>query len=391
MWSCQGKAVNINRALLGKITWKKQGILSRYRHIYVCEKLPRSNLSYYAGVLTSQDDIFENGKQKLPCVSGINKRDLAYLKEGDIALIEPNGMVNIVWEANLPHNAILVTEDCNCNCLMCPQPPRKDQKYQQEINLKLIGLIDREKTYQIGISGGEPTLVGEDLFKLISLCRKKLPKAALLLLSNGRMFKELDFSKRLAEIDHPDLTVCIALYADTDREHDRIVGVKGSFYESIKGIENLALLKQKIEIRNVVQALNYRRLPQFAEFIYHNFPFVIHIAFMGLEIMGSALKNVNSVWIDPIEYITELKTAVKYLHRREMQVSIYNLQLCILPRVLWRFSRKSISLWKNVYLNECEQCDFKEECGGFFKTSGNWYSSNIRALKKLDKSNYLNI
>lgn len=389
MWGCQGKAVNINNgALLGKITWKRQGILSRHKHIYVCEELPRSNL-FYAGVLTSQKEISENGKRKLPCVFGINKSDLSHLKEGDIVLIEPTGMVNVVWEADSPHNAIMATEDCNCNCLMCPQPPRNDQNCRQEINLRLLNFLDPGRTCQIGISGGEPTLIGEDLFKLISICKKKLPKAPLLLLSNGRNFKDLDFSKRLAALEHPDLTICIALYAATDREHDRIVGVKGSFYETIKGLENLALLRQNIEIRNVIQSQNYKRLPQFAEFIYQNFPFVIHIAFMGLEITGLALKNVNGVWIDPLDYMPELKTAVKFLHRRDMNVSVYNLQLCILPPELWKFSRKSISLWKNIYLTECEQCDYKKECGGFFGTSGIWYSNQIQALKKIDNGDSL--
>ncbi|HAX99288.1 MAG TPA: His-Xaa-Ser system radical SAM maturase HxsC [Candidatus Atribacteria bacterium] len=388
MWSCQGKALNINRALLGKVTFEKHGIFSRHKYLYVCEGFPRRNL-FYAGVLTNQERDFENGKRKLPCVFGINKSDLFHLKEGDIVLIEPTGMVNVVWEVDSPHNVIMVTEDCNCNCLMCPQPPRRDQECRKEINLQLIDLIDRGRNNQIGISGGEPTLVGEDLFKLIAVCKKKLPKASLLLLSNGRMFKNLDFSKKLAEIDHPDVTVCVALYADTDREHDRIVGVNGSFYETIKGLENLALLRQKIEIRNVMQSQNYKRLPQFAELIYQNFPFVFHIAFMGLEITGLALKNVNKVWIDPIEYMTELNTAVKFLHRREMNVSIYNLQLCILPPELWKFSRKSISLWKNIYLIECEQCDYKEECSGFFGTSGGWYSNHIRMLKKIDNRGIL--
>jgi hypothetical protein len=48
-----------------------------------------------------------------------------------------------------------------------------------------------------------------------------------------------------------------------------------------------------------------------------------------------------------------------------MNVPIYNLQLCVLRRNLWKYARKSISDWKNVYLPECDGCGVRQECGGF--------------------------
>jgi hypothetical protein len=132
--------------------------------------------------------------------------------------------------------------------------------------------------------------------------------------------------------------------------------------------------------------MTYRRLPQFAEFIYHNFPFVIHVALMGMETTGLALKNLKELWIDPAEYISELRKAVKCLHRRNMDVSIYNLQLCILPRELWGFSRKSISDWKNTYLPECQYCEVRDRCCGFFATSKGWHSQFINSLRAINSN-----
>jgi hypothetical protein len=103
--------------------------------------------------------------------------------------------------------------------------------------------------------------------------------------------------------------------------------------------------------------------------ISNNFPFAIHIALMGMETTGLVFKNLKTLWVDPIEYMTELKIAVMYLHRRDINVSIYNLQLCILPQELWRFSKKSISDWKNIILDECQDCNVREECCGLFGTS----------------------
>ena len=379
MWNCQGKPHNIKTSLLGKITRKKWRILSRHSSIYVCEKLDVIPW-FYAGIISSEEGMGRPGFERIPCIFGLKHEDLSTLKEGDIVVLEPNGKVNVVWDINSGHNSILITEECNSSCIMCPQPRRKDPEGLLQFNLKLIKLININKTERIGLTGGEPTLHEENLIRIIKACKKRAPGVQLSLLTNGRRFKNLDFIKRLIDIGHPDLLICIPLYADNDREHDRIVGVKGSFYETIRGLQNLALFRQKIEIRNVIHALTYRRLPQFGEFVYHNFPFAIHIALMGMETTGLAFNNLKTLWVDPIEYMTELKIAATYLHRRDMTVSIYNLQLCILPQELWRFSKKSISDWKNIFLDECQDCNVRKECCGFFGTSDGWHSKYIRSV-----------
>lgn len=383
MLSLQGRPHNITEASLGRITLSNRAFWARRNYIYVCQKIEKRFRSY-SGVVSSQEELRDCGRGKIPTVYGIDPDKLTLLKDGDVVLLEPNGNVNVLWDIDSPHNSILATQNCNCRCIMCPQPRQTDPKGFLESNLKLISLIDPNSTDRIGITGGEPTLLGDGLFRLISACKKKVPKASVALLTNGRAFNNLNLVKKLVDENHPDLCVCIPLYADNDKEHDRIMGVKGCFYETVKGLTNLALFRQKIEIRNVIHALTYKRLPQFSDFIYRNFPFVIHVALMGMETTGLALKNLESVWIDPIEYIPQLNSAVSYLHRRAMNVSIYNLQLCVIPTELWRFSRRSISSWKNVYIEECEECDYKKECAGFFETSGGWRSKHIRPLKKVD-------
>ena len=70
-----------------------------------------------------------------------------------------------------------------------------------------------------------------------------------------------------------------------------------------------------------------------------------------------------------MEYIKILDEAIYYLHIRKINVSIYNLPLCLLNDNLQKFARDSISSWKKVFLNECEYCKMKEYCSGFFSTS----------------------
>jgi His-Xaa-Ser system radical SAM maturase HxsC len=233
----------------------------------------------------------------------------------------------------------------------------------------MLKLINPRAVSHIGITGGEPTLKPESLNTLLRFCKERFPMAVLSLLTNGKRFENLEFTRSVAETNHPGLVYCVSLYSDTDTEHDRIVGTPGSFRETVKGLHNLALFRQRVEIRTVIFQNNFQRLPSMAEFIFRNFPFTVHVAFMGMECAGLASTNLDQVWIDPTEYALELKAAVLHLNRRAIPVSIYNLPLCSIPQEVWRFSRKSISTWKNIYLDQCKDCKMRIKCGGVFATS----------------------
>ena len=161
----------------------------------------------------------------------------------------------------------------------------------------------------------------------------------------------------------------VPLYASISRVHDEIVGVKGAFSETIKGIYNLTRFSIPVELRIVLIKQNILSLKDLAHFIGWNLPMVIHVAFMGMEVYGRAEKYADKVWVEPNEYMDCLTEAVKGLAYRNMHVSIYNLPHCLLPQDLWQYSRKSISDWKLNYLDICFACTKKEECAGFFATS----------------------
>lgn len=75
----------------------------------------------------------------------------------------------------------------------------------------------------------------------------------------------------------------------------------------MKGLYNLAGIGADIELRIVINRMNFQRLPQLSEFIWKNLPFVAYISFMGLEDTGYSIKNHNKIWIDPIDYQKNLK------------------------------------------------------------------------------------
>jgi His-Xaa-Ser system radical SAM maturase HxsC len=267
---------------------------------------------------------------------------------------------------------------------MCSQPPKDvDDEWRVEEMLRTVELIDPDAA-EIGISGGEPTLLGEGLLSVIRACRDRLPQTALHILSNGRLFRYASLSRAVAEIGHPDLMFGIPVYSDLDEEHDYVVQARGAFEDTILGLQNLGRFRVPVEIRVVIHRSTCRRLPALAEFIYRNLTFASHVALMGLEATGFAKGNMEALWVDPADYRDELEQATAFLARRGMLVSIYNHQLCVVPASVWPYCRRSISDWKNEYHDVCIGCAMQAECGGFFMF--NLKSRISRDLRPIDAS-----
>lgn len=279
-------------------------------------------------------------------------------------------------------NSLLLTERCNSYCIMCSQPPRANED-QSLIRARLdaIPLMNPE-TKELGLTGGEPTLLGDTFFQLVERCQMHLPSTALHVLSNGRMFCYLSFAQRLAAIGHKDLMIGIPLYSDLAWQHELVVQAEGSFDQTVRGILNLARCRVPVEIRVVIHRHTIERLPQLASYISRNLPFAAHVALMGFEPIGFGKTNLGALWTDPIDYQDELAHAVGILVEHGMNISIYNHQLCVLPEALWPWTKRSISDWKNIYLDQCSPCSVKGRCGGFFHSAVNACSRAISPIRK---------
>ncbi len=293
-----------------------------------------------------------------------------YLRPGDIVFIDnKRHFLRTLFRRESRHNSILLTEQCNHYCLMCSQPPKKtDDSYLLRRTSELIKMIPTD-TRSIGFTGGEPTLYGEALIELIRQAKLQLPNTSIGLLTNGRRFGNKDFAARFAEVDHPDCMLGIPIYSDDPVRHDYVVQARGAFDETMRGILNLKRYGQKVEIRIVIHKQTINRIVNTCEFICRNLLFVDHVALMGLEITGFTRPNLDLLWIDPYEYRDALSEAMHVLNSYGMNASVYNHQLCVVNRDVERNYRKSISDWKNEYLEKCAPCTRKGECGGFFSSS----------------------
>ncbi|NLM66198.1 MAG: His-Xaa-Ser system radical SAM maturase HxsC [Enterococcus sp.] len=279
-------------------------------------------------------------------------------------------MIKTKFDIYSNDNTLFVTSLCDNRCLMCCQPPKLDNDldYFYKKNLELIDAAPKELD-EIGITGGEPTLLKERFFELLQHINIVLPDTYIHVLSNGRKFADMLYCSGFLNVNRNNLLVGIPLHSDFSGDHDKTTQVKGSYNETMKGLYNLGRLNIPIELRIVINKINFERLPKVSGFIYKNMPFVRFVSFMGMETIGWAVENKEIVWIDPIEYKTHLEEAVLYLSATGIDTAIFNIPHCLLPASLFSYATKSISDWKIKFLEDCKECLFKDNCCGLFSTS----------------------
>lgn len=265
------------------------------------------------------------------------------------------------------NNVLFLTTHCNCNCVMCPQSQCNDKGKLYSEALQLIDMIDTPPV-TITLTGGEPTFFKDRFLEVIRHLREKWINTKIVVLTNARTLSSLDFARQVVALAHGNIEFGIPLYSDSAIVHDEIVGLDRSWSQAILGLYNLASLKCCIELRVVVMESNYMRLPKLLTFIARNLPFVQRIALMGLEPMGKAREIWDCIWVDPLDAVEEIESAMQVAKRHNLNVLLYNHQLCCLPKHLRKYAVSSISDWKRTFLDACNGCVMQGDCGGFFES-----------------------
>jgi len=112
---------------------------------------------------------------------------LRYLSDGDVVRIDPSRRsLHALYRRNSRHNTLLVTERCDNYCTMCSQPPKgADDSWLVDDALQVIDLMSPE-TQEVGITGGEPALLGPRLVEIVRRLGERMPRTVVHVLSNGR-------------------------------------------------------------------------------------------------------------------------------------------------------------------------------------------------------------
>jgi len=256
----KGKTINISQEIIGKIT-----ILDNIQNTFsvICNNLTQTVFLLTESTRTSIND---NGKALI-----LNNVEYSKLNENDLIRISPSGKYEILYSIKSNDNLLFITEKCNSRCIFCPQPPKNvdDFEYYFNVNNSILDNLDKTVEY-IGITGGEPLLAKEYLFKLLDKINNKLPHTEVQLLTNGKLLGNKEYFSEISNYITDKYIFGIPLYSDFENDHDNLVGCRNSYINTLKGLYNLASIGARIELRIVLNKVTISRLKQISEFIFKN-------------------------------------------------------------------------------------------------------------------------
>lgn len=281
-------------------------------------------------------------------------------------------------------NAILVTNRCNSNCIMCPTAEairKRNEEYTADELIDIAKHFPGDASH-ITITGGEPFLIKKDIFKLLNFLKTSLPNTSYLLLTNGRAFCLREYVELFKQNAPADMLLGIPLHGYNSKTHDYITGAGGSFKQTFTGLKHLLASGAKIELRIVVSKLNFEYISEIASLISREFNSVFCVKFIGLEMTGNAAKNKDDVWIDYPTAFKHSKEAVDILIGSGIDVGIYNFPLCSVDEKYWNICEKSISGYKIRFAPECTECVVKDACGGMFSGTVRMAKDAVKPIRK---------
>ena len=309
-------------------------------------------------------------------------RQLMQAHNYDVYELEEDGRLSEYYDDSSVDNYFFVTGRCNSNCIMCPSPDasRRNAKGRKIDNLIEIAKHIPEDTAHLTITGGEPFMVGDEIFRFFEFLRNKFEETEFLFLTNGRIFAISSYVERFINNMPYNSIVAIPLHGSTAENHDAITQASKSFAQTVLGIKNLLRNRVRVELRIVVSKLNAGDIGDIAKLIVDDFPTVEYVSIMAMEMTGSARVNKERVWIPYTEAARCIDEAVYVLINNGIDVKLYNFPLCAVRKEFWPLCEKSISPDKVRYAEACAACIMKDSCGGIFAGTISMEKDELRAI-----------
>ncbi|HOI18661.1 MAG TPA: radical SAM protein [Candidatus Woesearchaeota archaeon] len=227
----------------------------------------------------------------------------------------------------------LVTDyACNSACISCAKKLDEKGRLNLDQIIEKIDLIKPSKDDYIEISGGEPTL-REDLFDICHYLKSN-HDTNLIILSNGRKFKDKSFSKQVKEVGVD--RVMTTFYSPYEEKHDMITQRKGSFLDTLQGLKNLEEIELPISVKTIVLKQNYQELSDFVSFAYDTF----HSAWVsihGLIMRGHANDNREQLVARYKEMKPYIEDALDEAIRRDKNLGVFIIPSCTLDPSYWKY------------------------------------------------------
>jgi radical SAM domain protein len=153
----------------------------------------------------------------------------------------------------------------------------------------------------------------------------------------------------------------------------------------MRGIANILRAHIELELRIVVSKLNCDDVTNIAKLIIRYFPTTTVVNFVGLEMRGNCVANADQVLISYQDAFQKSKEAIRLLIHHGIDVGLYNFPYCMIDEEYWPIAQKSISAYKSMFYDACEQCRLRHECCGIFLATMNFYKPKVYPITSGDQ------
>jgi sulfatase maturation enzyme AslB (radical SAM superfamily) len=220
------------------------------------------------------------------------------------------------------------------------------------------------KIPKLSLSGGEPTLHPRFL-EVLAKINKKMPKTIISIMTNGGLFYEKAFTKKVLEV--PNVEVVLSLHGFNQESFLNLTKTPYAYDSSFNAIKNIYenLPKNKtFETRFVINNYNYKNIPKMLNFIN---PFISKIKEVPLVFL---LFSTNAIKNNLILKYSDVSSELKNLSHNffiENKIKLYHFPFCVLDKKLWPYTINSIEKFRIKFLPKCTHCIKKNECTGIIK------------------------
>ncbi len=178
---------------------------------------------------------------------------------------------------------------CNSNCRFCVQGDGKKalgNKSTEELK-EILGEASRDCKIVV-FTGGE-VAVRSDLIELVQYA-SQLGFQIIQMQSNGRAFVYEDFCKKVIKAGANEFA--LALHGHTPELHNYLTRCEG-FKQTVRGIQNLKKMKQRVLTNTVITKSNYRHLPDIVKLLVSLDVDQVQLSFV--HALGAAAQNFDSI------------------------------------------------------------------------------------------------
>jgi MoaA/NifB/PqqE/SkfB family radical SAM enzyme len=274
---------------------------------------------------------------------------------------------------------ISLGQACNNNCLGCAVRSQDQSIKQRDINsVKKDILTGKKEGYKnLHLIGGEITVYNH-IIDILEFSKKLFDN--IIITTNGRRFAYPLFSEKIC----PYLNqINITLQGHTAELHDFWTQKKGSFDQTIKGIQNISkyLPKQNIGINHIIYIKTYNKTKKVIRLALNLG--ITNICLVGLEPMGKA-KNIYTNLYVPLLKMANFDKNFIHLIPKLNSLDIEDIPKCVFSNKLKNFNNIHIQdISSCIYLNS----DNKISTYGLFAANdaGLSITSNTIHNQNLDK------